>query len=121
MNRAKVVKSRPRACFSAGIEVGFMMHIQVRILAGTAKPQDFPGFYRGIAWVTKREQTIVFAYVLTVAIFSSSFPRRLRIQKRTLRRNAPPFFDWQPFGWRERTGFPPSRAFAGMTGGRKML
>jgi hypothetical protein len=36
---------------------------------------------------------------------TSSFPRRLRIQKRTFRRNAPPFFDWQPFGWRKRTGF----------------
>jgi hypothetical protein len=43
------------------------------------------------------------------AIFNLVIPAQAGIQKRSLRRNAPPFFDWPPFGWRKRTGFPPSR------------
>jgi hypothetical protein len=39
-------------------------------------------------------------------------PAKAGIQKRTLRRNAPQFFDWPPF-WREKTHWIP--AFAGMT------
>jgi hypothetical protein len=40
-------------------------------------------------------------------------PAKAGIQKPTLRRNAPPFFDLPPFG-REKTYWIP--AFAGMTG-----
>jgi hypothetical protein len=40
-------------------------------------------------------------------------PAKAGIQKVYFRRNAPPFFDWQPF-WLEKTNWIP--AFAGMTG-----